>query len=81
MGCLFIFYRFDFLVDFFLVGFLVGFGLEGFLPEVVPVARSGMSVLVMGEPRPVQASHPGSALKLPLLPEVMSRKPDLALAA
>ena len=39
-----------------------------------------MSALPMGEPRPVQASQPGPAVKAPLLPEVMSWKAAAALA-
>ena len=44
-------------------------------------ASRGMSLLAMGEPSPVQASHPGPAEKAPLLPWVMSWKAEAALAA
>ena len=52
-----------------------------FFPAVVVPPSNAMSFVPMGEPRPVQASQPGPAEKAPLLPEVMSRKADFALAA
>ena len=64
------------LADFFAAGFLV----LAFLLELELASRL-ISLVPMGEPMPVQASQPGPAEKAPLLPEVMSRKADLADAA
>ena len=41
--------------------------LEALVPAV-EAANSGISLLAIGEPSPVQASHPGPAEKAPLLP-------------
>jgi hypothetical protein len=43
-----------------------------FLIVEVELARRAMSLLPMGEPKPVQASQPGPAEKAPLFPETMS---------
>jgi hypothetical protein len=50
-------------------------------PVDVPGFTTLMIWVPMGEPRPVQASHLGPALKAPLLPEVMSLNADLDLTA
>jgi hypothetical protein len=71
-------YRVGYFFDFF-TG-LVGFGDE-LLEVAVAGASRGMSLVALGEPRPVQASQPGPAEKAPLLPEVMSLNPAAALAA
>jgi hypothetical protein len=61
-----IFYlRFDFLAaDFLLADFLFVVFLLVFFAVVVPDGlTTAMSLVAMGEPRPVQASQPGPALK------------------
>src|ERR1019366_1215591 len=55
-------------------------GLVGPLALVL-AASSGMSLLAMGDPSPVHASHPGPAANAPLLPWVMSLNAEAALAA
>jgi hypothetical protein len=45
------------------------------------VASSGISLLAIGDPSPVHASHPGPAEKAPLLPTVMSLNAETAFAA
>jgi hypothetical protein len=66
----------------YLPAFLIAFfaeplpALPGFeddpLALVLAGVSSGISLLAMGEPSPVQASQPGPAEKAPLLPTVMS---------
>lgn len=74
--CAAFYYSYFGLRVFFFVGFLgAGFFVVGAGP------RRGMSLAVMGEPKPVQASQPGVAEKAPLLPWVMSLKAEAALAA
>ena len=69
---------------YFLTGF---FGFFGFLAGGVGVTVDAdppnnlISAVAMGDPRPVQASHPGPAENAPLLPEVMSLKDEAAFAA
>src|SRR5579859_6106250 len=72
-------------------GFFGGLGfLGGFVGGVVGGITGGVvttppSSLIrfgaFGDPKPVQASHPGPAANPPLLPEVMSLKLDAAFAA
>ena len=54
-------------------------GLDFDLEEVGLIAL--MSPGAIGEPRPVHASQPAPAAKLPLFPWIMSRKVALPLAA
>ncbi len=52
--------------------------------RVEPEAPGLMALIrrdAIGEPKPVQASQPGPAWKLPLLPEMVSRNAPLPLAA
>ena len=64
---------------------VVTFFFSFFLTFLVPLELDGLTRLIrlapIGEPRPVQASQPGPALKPPFVPEMMSLKPDLLLAA
>jgi hypothetical protein len=63
-------------------GFFAAFRLllEALVPAV-EAANSGISLLAIGEPSPVQASHPGPAEKAPLLPWVTSLNAEAAFAA
>src|ERR1700733_6340140 len=65
----------DFFFFFFLEGVVGAGGVR------VAGASSGMSLLAIGEPSPVHASHPGPAEKAPLFPSVMSWNANRALAA
>jgi hypothetical protein len=44
-------------------------------------ASSGINFAAIGDPSPLQASHPGPAEKAGLFPTVMSLNPEAALAA
>jgi hypothetical protein len=56
-------------------------GVVGVVGFEVAGASSGMSLLAMGEPNPVHASHPEAAENAPLFPSVTSLNADAALAA
>ena len=72
---------FDFLRAAFLAAFFTLF-LGDFLDDLAALGLTALTSCVpMGEPRPVQASQPDLAEKPPLLPEVMSLKAALDLAA
>src|ERR1035441_6545640 len=70
----------DFLATFFCAFFTaLTARFEGPFVPLLASASNGMSLLVMGVPSPVQASHPEPALNAPLLPLVMSLNAEAAL--
>jgi hypothetical protein len=73
-------YKFSYLA-FFLAAFPAFFAGVLRLLLAVVVASSGISLLAIGDPSPVHASHPGPAEKAPLLPTVMSLNAEAAFAA
>ena len=80
--CLRSYFALTFRAFFFLAGRMrTGFFLPPFFLVAVEAARSAMSLVPLGEPRPVHASQPGPAEKAPLFPETMSLNAEAAFAA
>jgi hypothetical protein len=63
------------------VGVGVGGGVGVGVGEVAGPPNSLISAVAIGDPSPVQASHPGPAENAPLFPEVMSLKQEAAAFA
>jgi hypothetical protein len=63
------------------VFFLAAGFLPFFLVGGVELPKNGINLAPMGEPRPVQASHPGPAENAPLFPETISLNAVAAFAA